>query len=99
MTLVDYVELNIYDSEGRHEFPRKRIPDGMSYKDMEKFAMDFAREWFTSIVVIEDAARKFEKENGHSLGLAKRRIIWVAVMEDHYDAPRTIWQKRFDQVN
>jgi hypothetical protein len=99
MTLHNYVELNIYDSEGRPEFPRKRIPEDMSYRDMEKFALEFAREWFTSVVVIEDAAMKFERENGKSLNLPKRRIISTNVMEDHYDAPRCIWQKRFDQVN
>ena len=103
MALHKYIELNIYDSLGRHEFPTKRIPEEMSRKwdieGMKKLAMDFAREWFTSKVVIEDAATKFEKENGRSLNLPTRRIIWVAIMEDHYDAPRMIWQKRFDKVN
>lgn len=102
MALHKYVELNICDADGRHEFPSKRIPEDMSYKfdlsGMKKLAMEFAREWFTSMVVIEDAARKFEIENGKSLNLPKRRIIWVAIIEDHYDAPRIIWQKRFDHI-
>lgn len=103
MPLHRYIELNIYDSEGRHEFPRKPIPEEMSDKwnidGMKKLAMDFAREWFAANVTIEDAAMKFEKENGRSLNLPIRRIISTNVMEDHYDAPRCIWQKRFDDVN
>ena len=101
--LHKYIELNIYDSEGRHEFPRKCIPEEMSQKwdinGMKKLAIEFAREWFTSKVVIEDAAIKFEKETGRSLNLPKRRIISVSIVEDHYDAPRIVWQKRFDEVN
>ena len=61
--------------------------------------MKFAQEWFTSIVVTEEAARKFEKENGRSLNLPKRRLMYTAVMEDHYDGASMIWQKRFDNIN
>ena len=99
MTLHNYAEIDIMDTEGRHEFHRKRIPDTMGYKDSEKFAMKFAQEWFTTIVVTEDAARKFEKENGRSLNLPKRRLMYTAVMEDHYDGASMIWQKRFDDIN
>jgi hypothetical protein len=94
-----YAELNICDEEGRHEFPRRKIPLNASDKEGEKIAMELAREWFTSIVIIEDAAAKFEKENGKSLGLPKRRIISTSVMQDHYDGAIAIWQKSFAHIN
>lgn len=97
--LHNYVELNIYDSLGRHEFPRKRVPENASEKEAEEIAIKFAQEWFATIVQIENAAIKFEKQEGHSLNLPKRRIISTNVMEDHYDGARIIWQKKFDQVN
>lgn len=103
MILDKYIELNIYDSDGRHEFPIKSIPKEMSQKwdinGMKNLAMEFAREWFTAKVIIEDAEQKFKKETGRSLNLPIRRIISVSIMEDHYDAPRCLWQKRFDKVN
>lgn len=94
-----YAELNIYDSLGRHEFPRAKIPMEATDKEMEEIAMKLAREWFASIVAIENAALKFEKQEGRSLNLPKRRIISANVMQDHYDGAVIVWQKRFDKVN
>ena len=94
-----YVELNIYDSEGRHEFPTKKCSENATFKEMEEIAIKFAQEWFHSIVVIESASIEFEKTHGYSLNLPKRRIISASVMEDHYDSPSTIWEKKFNHVN
>lgn len=101
MTLNDYVEIDIMSVDGRHEFHRKRLPDEMGCwtKEAQEFAIKFAQEWFRSIVVAEDAIAKLEKETGHLLNLPKRRLLYTAVMRDHYNSPDIVWQKKFDKVN
>jgi hypothetical protein len=94
-----YAKVNVFDEKGRHEFYTRKIPDHATPEEQIAIAMKLAQECFTSIVEIENAALEFEKQEGHSLNLPKRRVISTNVMQDYYAGPVIIWQKKFDKVN